>query len=337
MSVVSVVVPVFHNAGSLPELHRRLDELARSNREDEFEFIFVDDGSADNSFEILAGLAGTDRRVQVLKLSRNFGSNPALLAGLDHSRGHAVAVIAADLQDPPELINEMLHRWREGEKVVLAVRRHREDPGPTKVLATLFYRLFQRFALPSMPSGGFDFFLIDRQVCNLINGIQENNAYLMGLILWLGFTPSQILYDRRARDPKFGRSMWTFSRKVKYFIDSFVAFSYFPVRLASAVGIGLSLVGVIYAVIVVLERVLAGVEPAGWTSLMVVVLVASGAQLFMTGILGEYVWRNLDETRRRPPFIVERVVAGSDAESSRLPAEDREATPGEVREAYPAP
>lgn len=316
MSLVSVVVPVFHNAGSLPELHRRLDELARANSADEFEFVFVEDGSRDSSFEILEGLSASDRRIRVLKLSRNFGSNPALLAGLDRSRGDVVAAVAADLQDPPELINEMLRLWRQGEKVVLAVRQDRADPLPTRIVSSAFYALFHRFATHEMPRSGFDFFLIDRQVCNLINGIQESNAYLMGLILWLGFNPAQVSYSRAARDPKFGRSMWTFSKKLKYFVDSFVAFSYFPVRLASAIGMSLSVVGVVYAVIVVLYRVLAGVEVQGWTSLMVVVLVASGAQLFMTGVLGEYVWRNLDETRRRPRFVIERTIESPGARSN---------------------
>ncbi len=311
MSVVSIVVPVFHNAASLPELLARFGLLAQANPSDRFEFVFVDDGSRDDSFGVLKTLAAGDSRVRVIKLSRNFGSNAALMAGLHHARGDAVAAISADLQDPPELLGEMLARWRSGRKVVLAARTGRDDPGLTAWLSDLFYALFRRFAIGTMPRRGFDFFLVDRQVCDLINGIQENNAYLMGLILWLGFDPEVLPYHRREREARFGRSMWTFGKKLKYFADSFVAFSYVPIRAASFLGIGLSFVGLIYAVAVVVAKLAYGFPVEGWASLMVAFLIISGAQLLMTGILGEYMWRNLDETRRRPRFIVEEVVDGA--------------------------
>src|SRR5205823_13056167 len=188
------------------------------------------------------------------KLSRNFGSNAALLAGLAQARGAAVAAIAADLQDPPELIDDMLRAWRGGHKVVLAARTGRDDPGPTALLAGAFYWLFRRFAIPAMPRGGFDFFLIDRQVCDLLRDIQESNAYLMGLILWLGFTPKVLTYHRSQREARYGRSMWTLVRKVKYFIDSFVAFSYVPIRAASLLGIVLAALGGVYAAVAVVTH-----------------------------------------------------------------------------------
>ena len=308
MSLISLVVPVFNNASSLPDLLARFQALAAKNANDQFEFIFVDDGSVDNSFSVLESLLQTDSRIQIVKLSRNFGSNAALLAGLGHTRGDAVAAIAADLQDPPELINDMLPDWRQGHKVVLAARQSRDDEFLTTLLADAFYSLFRRFAIRTMPEHGFDFFLIDRQVCDLINQIQENNAYLMGLILWLGFSPKVIYYHRQAREKRYGRSMWTTARKIKYFLDSFVAFSYFPVRAASVIGIVLSAAGLIYAAIVIALRLATSVQPEGWASLMIVVLIVSGVQMLMIGILGEYLWRNLDETRRRPRFIVESVL-----------------------------
>jgi dolichol-phosphate mannosyltransferase len=316
--LVSVVSPVYHNASSLPALLGELTAVSDRSPGDEFEFIFVDDGSRDNSVEVLVELADRDPRVQVIKLSRNFGSNAAVLAGMSHARGDAVAVIAADLQDPPALLDDMLQHWRAGRKVVLAVRTGRGDPRIARWFSSVFYALFRRFALPSMPMGGFDFFLVDRQVCQLINGIQESNAYMVGLVLWLGFDPVQIRYDRRAREARYGRSMWTFTRKIKYFVDCFVAFSYSPLRLASGLGITLSIIGLIYAVVVLFGRLLAKSQPSGYASLMVVVLVASGTQLFMIGILGEYIWRNLEETRRRPRFIVEEVIKrGQEATESR--------------------
>jgi glycosyltransferase involved in cell wall biosynthesis len=312
MSGISIVVPVYHNAPSLPELMRQLDGLAARHPDDDFEFIFVDDGSTDDSYEVLIGLSGRDPRISVITLSRNFGSNSAILAGMSRAKGDAIGVLSADLQDPPEVLDEMMARWRSGRKVVLAVRTGRADPWLTRKLASAFYALFRRFALASMPPGGFDFYVIDRQVCELINGIQESNAYLVGLVLWLGFDPAVVSYDRRARERRYGRSMWTWTRKIKYFVDSFVAFSYVPLRLASGLGIALSVLGLLYAVVVLVGRAFARAQPPGYASLMVVVLVASGVQLFMIGILGEYVWRNLEETRRRPRFIIERVVAGRD-------------------------
>jgi dolichol-phosphate mannosyltransferase len=322
---ISIVVPVFHNASSLPDLLAAFQNLAAKNPANEFEFVFVDDGSGDDSYAVLSQLAGQDARVRVIKLSRNFGSNAALLAGLGHARGDAVACIAADLQDPPELIHDMLALWRQGRKVVLAAREGRDDSPLTNLLADTFYALFRRFAVKSMPKQGFDFFLIDRQVCDLINGIQESNAYLMGLILWLGFDPAVVHYRRRARPERYGTSMWTLTKKLKYFIDSFVAFSYVPVRACSLLGVTLSMLGVLYAIAIIAMRWFFNIEAEGWASLMVVILVVSGVQLLMTGVLGEYMWRNLDETRRRPRYVVEHVIenhAAIDARGPRqLPAE----------------
>jgi polyisoprenyl-phosphate glycosyltransferase len=308
MAFVSIVVPVYHNAASLPDLLAQFQQLSLQNPADSFEFVFVDDGSADESFAVLQKLAQTEPRTRVIRLSRNFGSNAAILAGLSNARGQVVAAIAADLQDPPHLIHDMLAKWRQGHKVVLAARQGRSDPGLTALLANTFYALFRRFAIKTMPKQGFDFFLIDRQVCDLIKGIQENNAYLMGLILWLGFDPQVIYYYRQAREARYGRSMWTLVKKIKYFVDSFVAFSHVPVRAASLIGISLSGLGLLYAIFIILFRVLRGVPVEGWSSMMVVLLVVSGVQTLMIGILGEYMWRNLDETRRRPRFIVAQTI-----------------------------
>ena len=308
MSLISIIVPVYNNASSLPDLLAKFQALASQNIEDQFEYVFVDDGSLDNSFAIMLGLAQQEPRMRIVKLSRNFGSNAALLSGLSQARGDVVATIAADLQDPPELIHDMLNYWRQGSKVVLAAREGRDDGFATNLMSDAFYSLFRRFAIQSMPQRGFDFFLIDRQVCNIINGIQENNTYLMGLILWLGFKAQVVYYRRRKREERYGRSMWTFTKKLKYFIDSFVSFSYMPVRASSIIGICLSVLGLLYAILVIALRLLFAIPAEGWASLMVVLLIVSGAQMLMIGTLGEYLWRNLDETRRRPRFIIERVV-----------------------------
>ena len=308
MSLVSVVVPVFHNAASLPDLLGRLQELARRQPGDTFEFVCVDDGSKDDSLAVLVRLQEAEPRLRVVKLSRNFGSNAALLAGLAHATGDAVATISADLQDPPETLDAMLACWRGGKKVVLAVREGRDDPFATAFLANVFYRLFRRYAIHTMPEQGFDFFVIDRSVRDLLLQIQESNAYLMGLVLWLGFDHARVPFRREARAARYGRSMWGFGRKLKYFIDSFVAFSYVPIRAASLLGLLVSVAGLAYALFIVVAYFAFDFKVQGWASLMVVLLIVSGAQLLVMGVIGEYLWRNLDETRRRPRFIVEKVL-----------------------------
>lgn len=316
MSNISIVVPVYNNSASLEDLLSQFQALATKNSQDGFEFIFVDDGSFDSSFSILQTLQQNEPRLQIVKLSRNFGSNAAMLAGLSQASGDAVAAISADLQDPPELIHEMLAHWREGRPVVLAARRKRDDGLLTSILADTFYALFRRFAIRGMPRRGFDFFLIDRQVCDLIDNIQEKNVYLMGLILWLGFDPVILYYDRKKRAKKYGRSMWTFTKKAKYFIDSFVSFSYLPIRIASFLGILFSIVGLVYALIIIFLRIFYSIKAEGWASLMVVVLILSGTQMFMLGVIGEYLWRNLDETRKRPPYIIEQTIKSAEKDKA---------------------
>jgi polyisoprenyl-phosphate glycosyltransferase len=308
MSHISVVVPVFHNAPSLPDLLARLAALAARHPGDTFEFVCVDDGSKDDSFAVLSRLQKDEPRLRVVRLSRNFGSNAALLAGLSHAQGDAVATISADLQDPPETLDAMLAHWRDGKKVVLAARDGRDDPALDVLLANVFYRLFRRFAIPTMPKQGFDFFVIDRRVRDLLLQIQESNAYLMGLVLWLGFDPAVVPFHRQERAKRYGTSMWTLGRKLKYFIDSFVAFSYGPIRAASLLGLLISVAGLGYALFIVVAHFAFDLKVQGWASLMVVLLIVSGAQLLVMGIIGEYLWRNLDETRRRPRFIVDEVL-----------------------------
>lgn len=308
MSLISIVTPVYFSAPSLPDLLAAFQSLSARNPSDDFEFIFVDDGSKDNSLDVLIELSRSEKRMRVIKLSRNFGSIPAILAGMSEARGHAVAAISADLQDPPELIHDMIEHWHAGHKLIVAAREGRDDPFPTAQIADLFYALFRSLAIKTMPKRGFDFFLMDRQVCDLVNNSNESNTYLMGLLLWLGFDPVVMYYNRHERQARFGRSRWTFLRRIKYFIDAFVSFSYVPLRAASLLGVGLSIVGLCYAMVLVYLRLVHALNVEGWTSLMVVVLIVSGMQMIMMGIMGEYLWRTLDETRRRPRFVIERII-----------------------------
>jgi polyisoprenyl-phosphate glycosyltransferase len=308
MTLISLVVPVYNNAASVADLLARFGQLAARQAELDFEFVFVDDGSSDDSFAVLRRLADGEPRLCVVKLSRNFGSNAAILAGMEQARGEAVVAIAADLQDPPELIDEMLARWQSGRKVVLAAREGRDDPWLTTLLADSFYSLFRRYAIKTMPRHGFDFFLVDRQVADLVIGIRENNAYLMGLILWLGFDTDIVTYHRQKREKRYGNSMWTLARKLKYFADAFVGFSYMPLRAASGLGVISCLVGFVYALYIVASRLFRGTDIQGWASLMVVLLFVSGVQLMMMGVLGEYLWRSSENTRRRPPYVRQCVI-----------------------------
>jgi dolichol-phosphate mannosyltransferase len=305
--LVSVVVPVYGNAADLRTLHERLSAAVRAADGIESEFIFVDDGSADDSFEVLAALAAEDPRVRVLGLSRNFGSNPAIMAGLGQASGDMVMTLAADLQDPPELIAPLVAAWREGAQVVLAARRKRDDPLPSRLLAGVFNRLFRAVAFSHFPKGGFDLVLLDRAVVDTILAMPEKNSYLFGQVLWVGFRRATVHYDRAAR--RSGRSAWTLWRKVKYFIDAFTAFSYLPVRAASLIGLLLAGFGFAYAALVVILRLRGDIgEPRGFSALIVVILVTAGVQLIVAGLTGEYLWRVLEEVRPRPPYVVARRI-----------------------------
>jgi dolichol-phosphate mannosyltransferase len=313
MPMISVVVPVYNNAPSLPLLHKRVTEALQTIA-NEYEFVFVDDSSADDSFAVLQSLAAQDTRVKALRLVRNFGSNTAILAGLTHARGDCVVVISADLQDPPELIPEMIRHWQRGVKVVLAARSTRRDPFLTRLFANAFNWLFRRLVFPSFPRQGFDFFLADRQVVRVLVQSAERNAYLMGLLLWSGFKFETVVYAREERP--FGKSQWNLGKKIKYFIDAFVGFSYLPLRLASLCGISFAVFGFLYALFVLALRIFQGFPVEGWASLMIVLLIVSGIQMTMLGILGEYLWRTLDETRRRPLFLIAETIR-IDLESAR--------------------
>jgi len=310
MALVSIIVPVYNNAPSLPELARQLDALAAKKPEHHFEFVYVDDGSADDSFAVLKKLAGEDKRIKVVKLSRNFGSNMAILAGMNHASGDCVGFISADLQEPPETLLEMLLQWEAGYRVSLAVRKDRHgDPWLTRVFANVFNWLFKKFVFPGLSPQGVGFFLVDRQVVDVLLRCNEKNAHLIGLILWSGFEYNTVMYERAKRP--YGKSEWTFGKKLKYLIDAFAAFSYLPLRLSSTLGLFLAAAGSIYALVIIVLRVLNLIPVAGWAALAVIVIITSGTQLIMLGVIGEYLWRSFEATRQRPPFIVYTLVASS--------------------------
>jgi glycosyltransferase involved in cell wall biosynthesis len=303
MALISITIPSYNEEENLPVLYERLKHVAEA-LEHTFEFIFVDDGSSDGSFQLLEDLARKDSRVKVIKFSRNFGSHAACLAGLAKATGDACTFLSADLQDPPEMIATLISEWAKGYEVVFGIREWGKES--SRLFQKIYYKAVRRFALRNMPETGTDVFLIDRKVVDTVVSIREKNTSIFGLILWSGFKQTIVQYRKGMRQK--GISKWTLGKKIKLFIDTFVSFSYIPLRLISVVGIMLAFMGFLYAFFIVFNRLFFSVPVEGWASLMVVLLVVSGTQLVFLGVLGEYLWRNFDETRKRPAFIIDRMI-----------------------------
>jgi dolichol-phosphate mannosyltransferase len=269
--------------------------------------IFVDDHSRDGTRRLLWKLAAQDPRVKVLRLSKNFGSHKAFTAGLEHCTGDAAVILAADLQDPPETIPQLVEKWRAGSKVVWAVRGVREGVSlADKLFARFYYGLMRRFAEVQPPREGADFLLVDRCVLNALRDAPEKNTSILLLIQWMGFPSDHITYTKTARHS--GRSNWTFYKKLKLAIDSIASFSYAPIRLASLVGVLFALSGFSYALVITARAIWWGSSVQGWPALMCVVLITAGVQLLILGVLGEYIWRIYEESRHRPRYLIEERV-----------------------------
>jgi dolichol-phosphate mannosyltransferase len=307
--VLSIVVPVYFNEQSLALLHARIVEAFEGILEaGELEILFVDDGSGDGSYPVLAKLAADDpARVRVVRLARNFGSHAAILAGLNFCRGTYAAMVTADLQDPPEVVARMLERaLQDGAQVVLAVRDAREEPALQVHLANTYYWIMRTLTDAEFPPGGFDCFLIHRQVVDAVTRLNETNTSITAQILWLGFRRSSITYVRKARSS--GKSRWTLRKKLRLVVDSLVSFSRVPIRVVEVCGFVAMTCGLGYAALVIGLRLMGVYTPPGWASLMVVLLVMSGLILMSLGIIGEYLWRILDTSRNRPVFIVAETI-----------------------------
>ena len=303
---LSLVSPAYREDENIEPLYQRLcavlDPLGI-----EWEWIVVDDHSPDRSFERLQSLAARDRRVHGLRLSRNGGSHAAIAVGLAHARGAAVAVLAADLQDPPEIIPALLAAWRDGAQVVWAARRT-APPGPLldRLGSRLFHGLLRRAAdFEGVPPFGADFFLLDRVAVDALAQFDERRANLIALLHWMGFRQASVDYDKAARAS--GRSGWSLGQKIELVIDSVTAFSIRPIRWMSFTGAVTALAGFAGAGWVIVNALI-GSPPSGWSSLMVAVLGLGGLQMLMMGVLGEYLWRTLEESRRRPRALIEAVT-----------------------------
>jgi dolichol-phosphate mannosyltransferase len=305
MHKLSVVVPVYQDELSIKQNFLILKEvLDRVSSLFNYEVILVNDGSKDNSILVLEELHSEyPRCTGVINLTRNFGQVAAITAGLGRCTGDCAVVISSDLQDPPELIPEMFTEWLAGATTVVGIRESREDSSFSKLTSRFFYRLMRRYAVAGIPPGGFDFFLLDRMVIDRVLNSSERNGFLQGQILAASGRITQIPYKRRAR--QLGKSGWTLFRKIKYFVDGFVAYSFVPIRLITLLGILALFLAVPLSTVLIIQRLAFGTEAPGWSSVMIALLVLHGFELFAIGIIGEYVWRALDQVRPRPIYLID--------------------------------
>ena len=308
MPKLSVIIPCYYNEDNIPVTARELvANEANFPPEVSFEYVFVNDGSGDDTLGALRRAQSQfPGRIRVVDLAGNVGSYNAIVAGMAYATGDCLAVITADLQDPPELMARMYGYWQQGFKLVIGNRQDREETGLSQTLAKTFHWLMKHLALRNIPDGGFDFVFFDRQVADEVLKLHERNSNVFYLMVWLGFAYVNIPYTRRKR--AIGKSRWTLSKKIKLLVDSLLAFSFVPIRAISVLGLGLGLVALVYGLYVIGLKIASPDEPAGWTTLMVVLLFVSAFQMIALGVIGEYVWRGLDAARKRPLYVVREVI-----------------------------
>ncbi|HWA05429.1 MAG TPA: glycosyltransferase family 2 protein [Ignavibacteria bacterium] len=302
----SIVIPVFCNELNIePTFNKINDVVIKKNPHLKFEIIFVDDGSYDNSLEKLIELKKSNEGlVKIIKFTRNFGQVNAIYAGYSRAKGRCIVNISADLQDSPELINEMFrYHFEEKYPIVICTRSDRDESFARRTTSKIFYAAMRKLSFSNMPAGGFDFLLIDQKVKSLLLSNMEANAFWQGQILWTGYKVKFIPYTRQKRE--IGESKWTFSKKLKYLIDGVLGYSFLPIRLMSILGLLISLSGFVYSIFIVIAKFTGNVPFQGWAPLMILVLLLSGFQMLMLGIIGEYLWRTLDEVRRRQAYVIE--------------------------------
>jgi polyisoprenyl-phosphate glycosyltransferase len=299
---ISIVVAVYHNEGAITKTHQRIqsvfaDVLARYA----YELVFVDDGSKDGSLAELLDLRQRDPHVKVITFTRNFGQMAAMLAGFKEATGDAVINISADLQDPVELIPQMVEKWEAGAELVICFRSGRSDPFASRLFSRVGYGVL-RVALPQIPRGGFDVVLMDRVVMDAFNAIDVRHRFFQGDLLWGGYRTSFIPYERQERT--IGRSQYNFSKKLKNFIDAVLDASYLPIRAISLLGLITAGLGFLYSLTVIAAWIAGDTPFTGWAPLMITILVIGGLIMLMLGVIGEYVWRINEEVRKRPNYIV---------------------------------
>lgn len=306
---LSVVIPVFNEEEMVPTLHWRLTSvLERAGVS--YEVVLVDDGSRDRSWELMCALAEQDPHYVLIRLSRNFGHQIAITAGVDHARGEAVAIMDADLQDPPEVLLEMLNRWRSGADVVYGRRRQRQGETRFKLAtASIFYRLMRKLTTVEVPADTGDFRLMSRRAVEALKKLGERNRFVRGMVAWVGYRQEEVLYDRAARQA--GETKFPLRKMLRFAADAIFSFSFAPLRIATLFGLVVSGLSFVYAVYAVLSKIFGWDVVQGWASLMVAILFLGGVQLVSLGILGEYLGRVYDEVKGRPLYLAQEVQRGA--------------------------
>lgn len=304
MSKISIVVPVYYNADTLELLYEDMKEKILDKLGD-YEIVFVDDGSGDNSWEVMNLIREKDERIRCIKLSKNYGEHAALLAGLSACTGDCAVTKQADLQEDSAIILEMYESWKRGNKVVLAVRKERKENKLKVFFANLYYALVRRMVNKNMPVGGCDCYLVDRKVIEVLERLDEKNSSLTLQVMWVGFQTDMIYFVRQDRE--IGKSRWTLSKKVKLVADSIFSFTYVPLRIMMGLGIVFDIAALILFISVLIEKFTVGTPIQGWASIMCVLLFGFGMLMLMLGIIGEYIWRVLDAARNRPTYIIDEV------------------------------
>jgi glycosyltransferase involved in cell wall biosynthesis len=301
---LSLVIPVYNEQDNLHLLYQRLcASLEPINTS--FEIVFINDGSRDDSASILEALATKDRRICVIDLSRNFGHQVAISAGLDYANGRGVIIMDADLQDPPEVLPEFIDKWREGYDVVYAIRAKRRENWLKRGSYALFYRLLHRIANIEIPLDAGDFCIMDRKVVDSLNGMPERSRFVRGLRSWIGLRQTGLAYERQTRHS--GQPKYTITRLIYLALDGLISFSFLPLRLITLLGFGVSILSILLAIGYMIQKLTFGLSPTGFTTTIVAILFLAGVQLITIGVIGEYVGRIFEEVKQRPLYVVRRI------------------------------
>jgi dolichol-phosphate mannosyltransferase len=284
MMKVSIVIPVYYNEDNLEPLYADIKEKFIEKIDYDYEIVMVNDGSKDKSYDVMCKLAEADNHIKAISLSRNFGSHAACLCGLSNATGDCAVIKAADLQEPTELILDMVESWKQGNNVVLACREGREESKSQVGFANLYYWLVRKTSLPTMPKNGFDIYLLDRKVIDVINALDEKNSAITGQILWSGFRTGIVYYTRKARE--IGESKWTLKKKIRLVSDTLFSFSTLPIRLLEIVGAASFAIGIIWALVVLIAKLSGGILVSGYTTLFIFNLLSFGITMSSMGLLG---------------------------------------------------
>ena len=304
--VLSVVVPVYNEEEVIMESYKRLT-TAISAIGEPYELIFVNDGSRDKTPQLVTEICKNDPCVRFINFSRNFGHQPAITAGMDYAQGDAVVVIDADLQDPPEVIGDMVAKWREGYDVVYGKRLKREgETAFKKLTAKMYYRLLKSLTSVDMPVDTGDFRLIDRKVCDAMKSLGERNRYVRGLVSWVGFKQTAVEYVREKRFA--GETKYPFKKMIKLAMDGIMSFSYKPLKMASGIGVAMAGCSFIYLIVIICQRLFTETTVSGWASTTAILVFTQGIVLMMLGVIGEYMGRIFDEIKGRPIYIVREAI-----------------------------